>query len=119
MRRAMSSILHRLLSVLSLVVFLLGAAAPGPAHARETDRARLARATTVHGQLNINTASVAQWDLLPGIGPATAEKIVAYRDRRPFRSLAHVMRVKGIGRKTFERIRPYLILSGETTLQRS
>lgn len=73
-------------------------------------------AVVLEGRLNINTATAAQWVLLPGIGPATADKIIAYRERYRFRRLVHLMRVKGIGRKTFERLRPYLTLEGETTL---
>ena len=94
-----------------LVLMSLG----GPARAASSPPAVRARAP-LQGQLNINTATAEQWDLLPGIGPATARKIVAYRQRRPFRSLSHVMRVKGIGRKTFADIRPYLTLTGATTL---
>jgi competence protein ComEA len=74
---------------------------------------------SVEGQLNINTASVEQWALLPGIGPATAQKLVEYRERHPYRSVSHIMRVKGVGKKTYAAIRPYLTLDGETTLQAS
>jgi competence protein ComEA len=73
----------------------------------------------IEGQLNINTATVEQWVLLPGIGPATAEKLVAYRERHPFRSIAHIMRVKGVGKKTYAAIRSYLTVDGETTLATS
>ena len=106
---------RRPLVLVSLFLLVLGlmpahvafAAAPSPA---------FAQAVQLRGQLNVNTATAAQWDLLPGIGPATAAKIVAYRTRRPFRSLSQLMRVKGIGHKTFADIRPYLTLTGETTL---
>lgn len=104
------------LAVLPIVlVVLVSMSLGGPAHASADPPAIQARAQ-LQGQLNINTATAQQWDLLPGIGPATAQKIVAYRHRRPFRSLSHVMRVKGIGRKTFADIRPYLTLTGATTL---
>lgn len=73
----------------------------------------------VEGQLNINTATAEQWALLPGIGPATAQKLVEYRERHPFRSVSHIMRIKGIGKKTYAAIRPFLTLDGETTLQAS
>lgn len=68
------------------------------------------------GQLNINEATAEQWALLPGIGPTTAGKILEYRQRRVFSRLSQLMRVKGIGKKTFAKIRPFLILDGETTL---
>lgn len=73
----------------------------------------------VEGQLNVNTATAEQWALLPGIGPATAAKLVTYRERHPFRRLSHVMRVKGVGRKTYAAIRPFLTIEGETTLRTS
>lgn len=59
----------------------------------------------------INSADAAELDRLPGVGPKTAELIVAYRNEHgPFEDLSHVMRVKGIGPKKWEQIRPYLRL---------
>lgn len=74
-------------------------------------------APALEGQLNLNTATGEQLQLLPGVGPATAAKIIAYRERRPFRSVIHLLRIKGIGRKRFEAMRPYLVVEGETTLR--
>ena len=74
-------------------------------------------APQLEGRLNINTATESEWELLPGIGPSTAKKIVAYRAKYPFKEVSHVMRIKGIGRKTFEVIRPFLVTQGATTLQ--
>jgi len=70
----------------------------------------------VEGTLNLNLATAAQLELLPGVGPATAAKIIAYRERRPFRTIRQLMRIKGIGAKRFEAMRPYLTIEGETTL---
>ena len=72
--------------------------------------------TRLEGKLNVNEATAEQWTLLPGIGPSTAAKVVSYQKSHGFKQVAHVMRVKGIGRKTFERIKPYLALEGQTTL---
>jgi len=74
-------------------------------------------APRLQGQLNINTASSTQWQLLPGVGPAIAGRILAYREKRDFSDPLHLLRVKGIGRKTFAKMRPYLSLKGETTLR--
>lgn len=60
----------------------------------------------------INTAVATELDRLPGIGPITAEVIVNYRkEHGPFQDLSHIMRVKGIGPKKWEQIRPYLRLN--------
>jgi competence protein ComEA len=69
------------------------------------------------GVVNINTAGAEQFALLPGIGPKTGERIVAWRDENgPFKKATDLMQVKGIGDRTFERISPYLTLEGKTTL---
>lgn len=56
-------------------------------------------------RININEAAPAELTRLPGIGPARAEAIVAERRKRRFRRIEDIMRVPGIGRKTFGRIR--------------
>lgn len=73
-------------------------------------------APQLQGTLNLNTASSEQLDLLPGIGPSMADKIVRYREKHAFRSVRQLMRVDGIGPKTFERLRPYLTIDGDSTL---
>lgn len=55
--------------------------------------------------LNINRATVAELCRLPGIGPRTAEDIVSHRQQQRFLRPEDLMKVRGIGRKTFERIR--------------
>lgn len=62
-------------------------------------------------QIDINTAPVSELEELPGIGPAKAEAIVAHRTRRPFKKPEDIMRVKGIGRKTFKKLKAYLTVS--------
>lgn len=73
-------------------------------------------AAATDGVVNIQTASVEQLQLLPGIGPSKAEAIVAQRDRRAFRRVEDIMRVRGIGRTTFRRLRSMLTIDGATTL---
>ncbi|WP_439624801.1 ComEA family DNA-binding protein [Gemmata sp.] len=58
--------------------------------------------------VNVNTATAEQLMQLPGIGPVTAQNIVAARAERPFRSAADLDRVKGIGPKTLDKIRPFV-----------
>ena len=58
------------------------------------------------GLININTALQTELDSLPGIGPATAQKIIAYRETNgPFATIEEIMNVSGIGPATFEKIK--------------
>lgn len=68
--------------------------------------------------VNINTASVQELELLPKVGPALAQRIVAFREAQgPFKAPEELMRVKGVGEKTFALLKPYLVTSGPTTLK--
>jgi len=71
----------------------------------------------LEGQVNINTASQAELELLPGIGPSIAGKMISYRKEHEFEQLNHVMRIKGIGKKTYAKIKPFLKLEGQSNLR--
>ncbi len=63
-------------------------------------------------QLDVNRATWIEWTLLEGIGEKLAKRIVADReDHGPFKSIEDVRRVKGIGPKTWEDIRPRLMIT--------
>ena len=55
--------------------------------------------------INLNTASQAELETLPGVGPKLAERIIAARQQYPFTSLNEVARVQGIGEKLLDRWR--------------
>jgi len=84
--------------------------ADAPASGRD-DRSRaprLLREVPV-GRIDPNRASESELTRLPGIGPALAERIVTDRERRGvFASPEALLRVRGIGPKTLDRIRGYL-----------
>jgi competence protein ComEA len=56
-------------------------------------------------RININEAGADVLVQLPGIGPSRAQAIIAEREKRRFRRVEDIIRVPGIGRKTFGRIR--------------
>lgn len=58
--------------------------------------------------LDPNTAPADSQELLPGIGRVLADRIVEYRQHHRFEKAIDITEVKGIGPKTFERLRPYL-----------
>lgn len=58
---------------------------------------------------SINTATPEQLEALPGIGKAIASRIIEHRDEHgPFVQLEDLMNVRGIGKATFEKLRPYV-----------
>jgi competence protein ComEA len=72
--------------------------------------------TSSAGQVvNLNTATAKELSYLPGVGQSKAEAIIKYRSNRQFKKVEDLMRVKGIGRKTFKKIRAYLTVDGPTT----
>lgn len=59
--------------------------------------------------ININTATKEQLILLPGIGESTADKILMYRkDHTGFKTIEDIMKIKGIGTKKFEKLKPFI-----------
>ena len=62
--------------------------------------------------VNINTASAAEFEALPGIGPKMAQRIVEYRDKNgAFKKLEDLMNVKGIGEKNFLKLKAQLTVA--------
>jgi len=77
-----------------------------------------AMAAEAGGTVNINTATVEQLMLLPRVGPSVAGRIVEFRDKNGrFKQTADLLLVKGIGDKTFELIKPFVAISGESSLK--
>ena len=65
-----------------------------------------AKGITADGLVNINTATSAQLQTLSGVGPVTAQRIIEFRESAGgFARIEDIMRVSGIGTKTFEGLR--------------
>jgi len=88
--------------------------AANESEARRETRARHRGA--LRGVANLNEADEATLTLLPGIGEERAKRIVEYRRAHPFKHAEEVTRVRGIGRKTFARLKPFVSVAGATTL---
>ena len=62
--------------------------------------------------VNINTASAEELNELSGVSEKQAQSIVAYREEHgAFTSAEEIMQVEGVGKKTYERIAPYITVS--------
>jgi competence protein ComEA len=68
--------------------------------------------TTPSSIVNLNTATQAELERLPGIGARVAARIVEYRkEKGPFKKIEELMNVQGIGEKSFLRLRPQLTVA--------
>jgi competence ComEA-like helix-hairpin-helix protein len=84
-------------------------AAPGPPAEKGRSRPKRDAGVVPAGhRININTATQAELEALPGVGPVLARRII---EGRPYRSVDELHRVKGIGKKRLEEIRPYVTVN--------
>jgi competence protein ComEA len=97
-----------------VVALLLGAALVAP---RPVEAAGRRAAVQYVGRVNLNEASAAQLEALPGVGQKAAQKILAYREKRRFARLEDLVKVKGFGKKRFLLLKPHLTLEGPTTFR--
>jgi comEA protein len=76
--------------------------------------AAFAQSAGPKGKVNINTASTAELETLPRIGPKVAQRIVDFRTKNGnFKRIEEIMKVQGIGEKVYEDIKDLITVGGE------
>lgn len=95
----------RVLTMLMTLAVLSGSAQAKPTKPQAT-------AAVAQDVVNINHASEIDLMKLPGIGPSKAQAIVSYRSKHRFTRKTQLLRVKGIGQKTMNRLLPLISVDG-------
>lgn len=102
-----------LLAIVILVATLVAGPSAAWSQTAKGGGAAKARATAAN-PVNLNSASAAQLQTLPGIGASAAQRIVEYRQKNgSFKKIEELMNVKGIGEKSFLKLKPLITVSGD------
>ncbi len=106
-------------TVASFVVATLLLASASLAAAGQQEKPASSRASAgPAAPVNLNTASQAQLESLPGIGASTAKRILEYRQKNgSFKKIEELMNVKGIGEKSFLKLKPHVTVAAEKAAQ--
>jgi competence protein ComEA len=100
----------RMMTAIVLVLGLVATAASAQEAARPSTKA--ATSSSSGTPINLNTATVAQLETLPGIGKSTAERILEYRQKNGgFRKVEDLMNVRGIGEKSFLKMKALITVT--------
>src|SRR6266568_1796008 len=97
--------------------YLIGFVSPSlTAQEKSAGRRAPAAASVAKAAVNINTATATELESLPGIGARTAARIIEYRQKNgPFKKVEELMNVRGVGEKSFLKLKPQLtVTTGKT-----
>ena len=101
---------------LSLLAVVFAFAAQPAVVTAQDGRSPSAAGLAAPPMVNINTALATQLEALPGVGPVTAARIIEYREKNgPFKKIEELMNVRGMGEKTFLKLRPQLTIAAPKT----
>jgi competence protein ComEA len=94
-----------------LVVALIAAMPPIVATAQTKEPARTPAKPASTATVNLNSATVADLETLPGIGAKTAARILEYRQKNgPFKKIEELMNIRGVGEKNFLKLKPQITI---------
>ena len=103
--------MRALLMILAVVALAAVGAAADQKSASPATKASAAKATAA-SPVNLNTATQAQLETLPGVGAKAAQRILEYRQKNGnFKKVEDLMNVKGIGEKAFLKLKPLLTVA--------
>jgi competence protein ComEA len=96
----------------SLAIAVLAGSHQLAAQEKAATAAKAEPAAPAGAPVNLNTATVAQFEKLPGIGASTAQRIVEYRQKNGnFKKVEELMNVRGIGEKSFLKIKSMITVT--------
>jgi competence protein ComEA len=105
--------LFLLLTIVALAAIPAAAQQSSPKNEKPAAAAKAEKPSAQAGALvNLNTATQAQLETLPGVGAKAAERILEYRQKNgQFKKIEDLMNVKGIGEKSFLKLKPLLTVT--------
>ena len=101
-----------MIRIVIAALLVVGLSAATSAVQDTTRRTSAALSASASAPVNLNTATAAQLETLPGIGKATAERILEYRQKNgSFKKVEDLMNVRGVGEKSFLKLKPLVTVT--------